>query len=691
MTRTALVLAASLALLAAPALADIHLVPNENGALSGKTIVMSPGHGYMWDSGLNRWRYQRGVTHTMREDIHTNEIFIEYLQYYLANAGARVESCRERSFQTNEVIVDNADAGYSETGTWGASTSAPRFRGANYKTAPVSANGNATATFSANLPESGNYPVYVWFTTGGNRSTQARYTVHHSGGATTVAIDQRAFGNSWVFVGDFHFAAGTAARVELSNQGADPATYVIADAVRFGGGVGASGQPRWREGGGDFLRYKGFQSTAGEVSIRPAYATWVAGGSTTSYRRDMLYFALHTNASGGSGTARGLSCFSYSNGRTPAWGSAGTRLYPAGLEAQADRFRDLVQDSVMRDVRANLVPAWPNRGSNRMNFGELRGARNMPAALLELGFHDNAEDAALLSNPTFRETSARAIYKAMVRYFDPNARIVPLPVANLRLENQGSGDVRVSWDPVQDAAEPSASPTAYKVYVSQNGYGFDNGTVITSTSHTISGLSAGAPVFVRVAAVNGGGESLPSGLGGALVGDPMLRRNLLVDGFDRNFVHTEVNVAQRFRDNHAVEHVNAMGLPLNGEAVDFATNEAVTSGGFDLARYALADWLLGREGSLTRTFDATEQQRVTAFLQGGGALFTSGTDIGWDLEARSGGQTFLNDTLSSDYTSDNSGSFVVKATPGSPFYRSSGTLQLHDGSQGSYRASSTDV
>ena len=56
------------------------------------------------------WRFQRGVTHDMREDIHTNEIFIDYVQRYLANAGARVESCRERSFQIQEVIVDETDA-----------------------------------------------------------------------------------------------------------------------------------------------------------------------------------------------------------------------------------------------------------------------------------------------------------------------------------------------------------------------------------------------------------------------------------------------------------------------------------------------------------------------------------------------------------------------------------------------------
>ena len=76
---------------------------------------------------------------------------------------------------------------------------------------------------------------------------------------------------------------------------------VIADAVRFGGGIGASGQPRWREGAKAYLNYKGFPSTLGGVTIRPAYAEWLAGNPAT-FRSDFAFVSLHTNAGGGRGT-----------------------------------------------------------------------------------------------------------------------------------------------------------------------------------------------------------------------------------------------------------------------------------------------------------------------------------------------------------------------------------------------------
>ena len=85
------------------------------------------------------------------------------------------------------------------------------------------------------------------------RSTEAVFVVHHSGGISRVQVDQSEVGNSWVFLGEFHFEAGTAGAVVLSNQGSAASKVVVADAVRFGGGIGDSGLPRWREAAKAFL------------------------------------------------------------------------------------------------------------------------------------------------------------------------------------------------------------------------------------------------------------------------------------------------------------------------------------------------------------------------------------------------------------------------------------------------------
>src|SRR5690606_22463875 len=120
------------------------------------------------------------------------------------------------------------------------------------------------------------------------------------------------------------------------------------------------------------------------------------------------------------------------------------------------------------------------------------------------------------------------------------------------------------------------------------------------------------------------------------------------------------------------------------------SNEAVLRGTVALGVYPLVDWLLGREGSLDRTFDGSEQALVEAYLQAGGALLVSGTELGWDLEARGGGTRFLHDVRGGDYISDGGGARAVRPAPGGPV-GALGALALHDGRSGRYDVASPDV
>ncbi len=677
----------------ADAHADVHLRPNPQGALAGKTVVFSPGHGYMPDNG--RWRFQRGVVHDLREDIHTNEIFTEYVQRYLLNAGARVESCRERSFQLNEVVVDDGGAGFSQTGTWTTSSNVSGYAGTGYRWAPTRGSATATATFRPSIPESGRYPVYVRFTRGSDRATDARFVVQHTGGETECRVNQQGMGGHWQFIGEFHFDAGTAGAVVLDNTGSDANKVVIADAVRFGAGIGASGRARWEEGAKAFIPFKGFSSTSGEVTIRPRYATALAGGDTSRWRDDFIYVALHSNASGsGSGSsARGLSTFAYSNGRTPGWGSAGARHYtntPSSLEAESDRFRDTMHHEILSTVRGTFEPSWPDRRTHRMNFGELREARNMPSCLIELGFHDNVDDTGLLSNTDFRHMAARGIYKGIVRYWDPGATIIPLAPDGVRVTNLGYGQLEVSWDIVDDPLEPSASPTGFKVYTSRDGYGFDEGIAVLTTSHVLTGIAAGEKIFVRIAAMNDGGESLPSRIAGARVGEPGTDAMLIVDGFDRPWKHTHDNIQARWVGDEVVRHLDALDQARSGPAIDFAQNETIGRRSVDLGQYALVDWQLGREGSITKTFDPDEQLLVEDYLRASGTILVSGSELAWELDGLDRGRRFLREVLGARYVSDEAGTRVANATPGGPL-AGLGTVLLDDGTGGSYRASSPDV
>lgn len=101
--------------------------------------------------------------------------------------------------------------------------------------------------------------------------------------------------------------------------------------------------------------------------------------------------------------------------------------------------------------------------------------------------------------------------------------------------------------------------------------------------------------------------------------------------------------------------------------VNSASNEAVISGAVNLDNYDAVVWILGEESTANDTFNATEQTKVTTYLAGGGKLFVSGAEIGFDLEAQGGGGAFFNNTLKSDYVADDAGTYSVVAAAGSIF------------------------
>ena len=70
----------------------------------------------------------------------------------------------------------------------------------------------------------------------------------------------------------------------------------------------------------------------------------------------------------------------------------------------------------------------------------------------------------------------------------------------------------------------------------------------------------------------------------------------------------------------------------------------------------------GEEAERTSSFDAMEQWRVQAYLDGGGHLFVSGSEIGWDLDYRGNGVSFYNDYLKArSYWGDFSRDSLYKA------------------------------
>ncbi|MFO0578747.1 MAG: N-acetylmuramoyl-L-alanine amidase [Polyangia bacterium] len=515
------------ALPARPARADgpqvVSVEGQPAGALTGKRIAVDPGHGLYWHDTYG-WLYQRDPINGLHEDLHTNEIVMDFVRAHLEGAGARVLSTRSPSRQAVSVIVDETDPGYRETGAFQKTTNVGLGWKGSYRYASVARGGvTATATWSTTLPHKGDYPVWAFYYAGADRSARARFTIRHAGGETRVVVNQQLDRQRWVYLGTYPFSTAQPAEVTLDNH--DPAAapgsdgVIIADAVRFGVGMGTvehngkpSGKPRWHEESYYYLLDHGapesvYKTRATERDSglvgRPLYADWQGADA---------FVSLHTNAAEMPNVGSGLSTYIHDTNPTPG---------SAQLQAR-------IHDEILRTTRASYAPTIRDRGKLSANFAVVREIKTMPAVLLEVLFHDNAEpDARLLRDPGYRRDMARAIYKGVLRYFDARAPITPIAPKLLSATQLGDGLLRLRWQGQDDPLEPTATATSYQVQLMRGDTGFGTWVDVQGSELVISGLRAGEPLTFQVRGVNAGGAGLPSSplsvtlLPGAEPGRPM--------------------------------------------------------------------------------------------------------------------------------------------------------------------------
>ncbi|MDR6227190.1 golvesin C-terminal-like domain-containing protein [Desmospora profundinema] len=128
------------------------------------------------------------------------------------------------------VLVDNTDTQNTESeGNWPASTNVKGYHGINYQY-NLKGTGEDTFTWNLNIPQDGDYTVYVKYARGNDRATDAPYTVHYDGGEETIPVNQKENGGQWNELGTYAFTEGNDASIVLTDE-ADGT--VIADAVKL--------------------------------------------------------------------------------------------------------------------------------------------------------------------------------------------------------------------------------------------------------------------------------------------------------------------------------------------------------------------------------------------------------------------------------------------------------------------------
>jgi hypothetical protein len=127
------------------------------------------------------------------------------------------------------IVLDDAAA--EKTGDWQASSSVSGFVGSGYLHDGNANKGKMLVTFKTDVA-SGKYEVRLWYTANPNRATDVPVVVHHAGGETKLAINQKQHppldGQS-ISLGKFKFEKSAA--VVISSDGTDG--HVIADAVQL--------------------------------------------------------------------------------------------------------------------------------------------------------------------------------------------------------------------------------------------------------------------------------------------------------------------------------------------------------------------------------------------------------------------------------------------------------------------------
>ncbi len=534
--------------------------------MTGRHIALWQSHGRYYEQASSRWQWQRSQNFLTSEDMFTQSFVLPFLIPMLENAGAVVMTPRERDTQRNESVCDNDPAfedergegvrtkgSYSETGAWkdaGTGFADPMptyswlqnpFTMGTARQAECSRKATARATWTADIPEAGEYAVYVAYKTLPKSTDAARYTVHHRGGTSKFVVNQRMGGGTWIYLGTFPFDAGNSGSVTLDNGLPQDATFkegsvVTADGVRFGGGMGKvvrgeeeelSGMPAYMEGALYNMQWSGIDSTVlnahtgdytNDYASRGAWVRKLSGGSWSNPKEAGLgipfdlSLAFHTDA-----------------GVTPNDSIIGTlaiytlkcensRKLPEGTDRMICReYTDRVQSQIVSDLRTKWNPEWSRRGTWDRSYSESR-TTGVPGMLLELLSHQNFADMKYGLDPEFRFDVARAVYKGMLKFMSSrygiSYAVQPLPIHSFAAEIAGD-KVRLSWKATEDPQEKTATPKGFILQTRTDDGSFDEGTVIKPSlkdgRYTFeTELPAWHVVSYRIIAYNDGGCSFPS-------------------------------------------------------------------------------------------------------------------------------------------------------------------------------------
>ncbi|HSK13072.1 MAG TPA: family 10 glycosylhydrolase, partial [Phnomibacter sp.] len=130
---------------------------------------------------------------------------------------------------------------------------------------------------------------------------------------------------------------------------------------------------------------------------------------------------------------------------------------------------------------------------------------------------------------------------------------------------------------------------------------------------------------------------------------------LIVDGFDR-ISGSYKNISHPFASSY-FKALRDQGLVQ----ISTVANEKVEDGTFNLTAYDIVVWFVGDESSADVVFSNAEKNHIVNFLNGGGKLLVSGSEIAYNIgrgAAATYDISFMNNYLKSNYVNDGTISYT---------------------------------
>ncbi|MBP7652332.1 carboxypeptidase regulatory-like domain-containing protein, partial [Candidatus Dependentiae bacterium] len=213
--------------------------------------------------------------------------------------------------------------------------------------------------------------------------------------------------------------------------------------------------------------------------------------------------------------------------------------------------------------------------------------------------------------------------------------------------NDAGSDVIIKWK-----KPDSSNIQNIKIYIGTDGESYNVGASVSASSGqtTLTGLTSGILYYINATYSDSSGrEGLYSKDYAIIPNSSSAKSDVLI-----------IDDEKRYGSHNIVKYY-APSLLNAGYYFDVCSAEAITGDTVNLSDYWTAVWFTGR-GSSTggdTSLNASEQSKLQTYLEAGGNLFISGQEIGYDLEAKGIGTSFLNNYLKADYKSDDAGNDVV--------------------------------